>query len=350
MFGGVWRIPRGADQQFKLAPEELLAQERRTHPCTCEQDHIDPVIYTALEIRAQVNRGERPAPEQVGIFWPRGDGVFWTRQTRTWDLPSLTGVYAHRFTFKYIYSAWTTFPLIVKTQRRGRNAEGSTSDKWMGNIIRMRKEAVPFLESPGIPKPQRKEEWSYIFKEMGTFLAAKNFIVNCPLPVMEMPVAPIHDSKEALRFRAICDERITLPLASLKAFDSVYTKLVAGLSKSSMVEVKRCERGFKRYGFRRTGYWSLRRSPHCRRTRTPRRTRALKRMTRWTPSRRPRWWPYLWKPRCPRPWRPEGEAKDRALARALSTDWHLSEMAGVPDCPSEMALSVCTPVLQFLRV
>ena len=25
-------------------------------------------------------------------------------------------------------------------------------------------------------------------------------------------------------------------------------------------------------------------------------------------------------------------------------------MAGVPDCPSEMALSVCTPVLQFLRI
>ncbi|CAJ1349539.1 unnamed protein product [Effrenium voratum] len=42
------------------------------------------------------------------------------------------------------------------------------------------KEAVPFLESLGIPKPHSKEEWSYIFKEMGTFLAAKNFIVNCP--------------------------------------------------------------------------------------------------------------------------------------------------------------------------
>ena len=72
MFGGIWKkhasgeIPRSADQ---LAPEELLALERRTHPLTCEQDHIDPVIYTALEIRAQVNGGERPAPEQVvGIF------------------------------------------------------------------------------------------------------------------------------------------------------------------------------------------------------------------------------------------------------------------------------------------
>ena len=129
MFGGIWKkhssgeIPKGADQQFKLSPEELLALERRTHPLTCERDHIDPIIYSALEIRAQVNRGERPTPEQVvGIFWAKGDGVFWTRQTRTWDLPSLTGVYAHRFTFKYIYLAWTTFPLVVKTQRRGRNA------------------------------------------------------------------------------------------------------------------------------------------------------------------------------------------------------------------------------------
>ena len=58
-----------------------------------------------------------------------------------------------------------------------------------GTSLQMRKEAVPFLESLGIPKPRSKAEWSYIFKEMGTFLAAKNFIVNCPLPVMELPVA-----------------------------------------------------------------------------------------------------------------------------------------------------------------
>ena len=124
MFGGIWKkhssgeIPKGADQQFKLAGQApgLGAQD----PLTCERDHIDPIIYSALEIRAQVNRGERPAPEQVvGIFWAKGDGVFWTRQTGTWDLPSLTGVYAHRFTFKYIYSAWTTFPLVVKTPQCG---------------------------------------------------------------------------------------------------------------------------------------------------------------------------------------------------------------------------------------
>ena len=42
-------------------------------------------------------------------------------------------------------------------------------------------------------------------------------------------MAPIHDSKEALRFRAVCDERTSTWSTP---------KLVAGLSKSSMVEVK----------------------------------------------------------------------------------------------------------------
>ena len=42
----------------------------------------------------------------------------------------------------------------------------------------MRKEAVPFVESLGIPKPRKKAEWTYVLKEMGTFLAAKNFIAH----------------------------------------------------------------------------------------------------------------------------------------------------------------------------
>ena len=51
----------------------------------------------------------------------------------------------------------------------------------------------------------------------------------------------------------------------------------------------KCERCFKRRS-RQTGHWT----PRCRRTRTLRRTQAPKRMTRWTPSQTPRWWPYLW--------------------------------------------------------
>ena len=69
-------------------------------------------------------------------------------------------------------------------------------------------------------------------------------------------------------------------------------------------------------------------------------TGAGRGLTRWTPSRNRGGGPTFGSPGAPGP---------GAIARALSTDWHPSEMAGVPDC-SEMALSVCTPVLQFLRI
>ena len=51
-------------------------------------------------------------------------------------------------------------------------------------------------------------------------------------------VAPVHDSKEAMRFRAICDERITIPLDALKQFPEVRSKLVGQLPQSAMVDVK----------------------------------------------------------------------------------------------------------------
>ncbi|CAJ1369354.1 unnamed protein product, partial [Effrenium voratum] len=45
----------------------------------------------------------------------------------------------------------------------------------VGDLIQMKKEAVPFLESLGIPSPaiSRSGPTSW------TFLAAKNFIANC---------------------------------------------------------------------------------------------------------------------------------------------------------------------------
>ena len=87
MFGGIWKkhssgeIPKGADQQFKLSPEELLALERRTHPLTCERDHIDPIIYSALEIRAQVNRGERLRWSAALSCPASAHGKWWARRS-----------------------------------------------------------------------------------------------------------------------------------------------------------------------------------------------------------------------------------------------------------------------------
>ena len=56
---------------------------------------------------------------------------------------------------------------------------------------------------------------------------------------MELPPAAIHDSKTHLRERAICDERISLPLSAFEELDTVYSKLAAQFgTQEAMVEVK----------------------------------------------------------------------------------------------------------------
>ncbi len=55
-------------------------------------------------------------------------------------------------------------------------------------------------------------------KEVGTLLAAKHFISHTPVPVMDLPIADVVDSKEHLRFRAMCDERISFPFEELRGF------------------------------------------------------------------------------------------------------------------------------------
>ena len=72
----------------------------------------------------------------------------------------------------------------------------------------------------------------------GGLLAAKHFISHTPVPVMDLPVADVVDSKEQLRFRAMCDERISFPFEELRPFEEVYAKLEPYVQSSSYVEVK----------------------------------------------------------------------------------------------------------------
>ena len=51
-------------------------------------------------------------------------------------------------------------------------------------------------------------------------------------------MADVHDSKEHLRFRAVCDERITLPLKAFADFPEIYNNLSASLGQQAVVEVK----------------------------------------------------------------------------------------------------------------
>ena len=103
---------------------------------------------------------------------------------------------------------------------------------------KIQKETNDFLEVMRIPKPTTQEEWRAVWKEVGTLLAAKHFITHTPVPVMDLPIATVVDSKEHLRFRAMCDERISFPFEELREFPDVYSKLAPYVAADSFVEVK----------------------------------------------------------------------------------------------------------------
>ena len=52
------------------------------------------------------------------------------------------------------------------------------------------------------------------------------------------PIADVVDSKEHLRFRAMCDERISFPFEELRGFPDVYAKLEPYVAAGSFVDVK----------------------------------------------------------------------------------------------------------------
>ncbi|CAE7412904.1 ppsC [Symbiodinium sp. CCMP2592] len=74
--------------------------------------------------------------------------------------------------------------------------------------------------------------------EIGSFFAAKVFINRTPQVVLDLPVSDIHDSKQHMRLRAVCDERITLPLRAFRDFPEIYNSLSNSLGQESVVEVK----------------------------------------------------------------------------------------------------------------
>ena len=55
---------------------------------------------------------------------------------------------------------------------------------------------------------------------------------------MEIPVAPITDDREHMIMRAICDERISLPLEAFKGHPEIYDQIVAILPADQLMDVK----------------------------------------------------------------------------------------------------------------
>ena len=128
---------------------------------------------------------------------------------------------------------------MVKRHGRGQRGGGAAGGRErVMERKKIQKETNDFLEVKQLPKPATQEEWRAVWKEVGTLLAAKHFISHTPVPVMDLPIADVVDSREHLRFSAMCDERISFPFEERRSFPDVYSKLEPYVAADSFVEVK----------------------------------------------------------------------------------------------------------------
>ncbi|CAJ1402618.1 unnamed protein product [Effrenium voratum] len=79
-----------------------------------------------------------------------------------------------------------------------------------------------FLKGQGLP-PFPQTTGVAILKEV---LAARAFLTDTPAEVMQLPVQDVADSKEQMILRAVCDERISVPVESLQQFPEVYKAIL----------------------------------------------------------------------------------------------------------------------------
>ena len=181
--------------------------------------------------------GLRPAPEKIrGGFWaPYDEERYWQRQTQTWTLPALFHVYGNSWTMKELYGIWCEMPLMIQRSRRG---QGETVKEHQANLQKTKDEVQQFLDANNLGRPQSPAEWRQCYRELGKFLAMRAFLTNTPQVVMEIPVAPITDDRDHMIMRAICDERISLPLDAFKEHPEIYDQIVAILPADQLMDVK----------------------------------------------------------------------------------------------------------------
>ncbi|CAE7253788.1 unnamed protein product [Symbiodinium sp. CCMP2592] len=243
MIGGRWKKVQGpldAPTWAKPLPEgEKLMLEMRTHPCSFKQPFFEPIALTKEEIDAQVAMGTRPPLDKIiGPFHAEGDGgTHWQKEVQTWDLVSFFSCFGHTYSARHLYAVWSHLPITIQPRKRGAKNKQQNLQRRDDHRMLM-KEAKEFVILHDLPVPTTNQEWKQLYREMGSFFAAKVFINRTPQVVLDLPVADIHDSKQHMRLRAVCDERITLPLKAFKDFPEIYNSLSHSLGQESMVEVK----------------------------------------------------------------------------------------------------------------
>ena len=248
-WGGEWERRQGqlqAPSWAKSAPtKEVFALETRTNPLGISL--YTPQTYTEQVVLQQISEGKRPALDKIiGFFWAPGsavasgtDDTHLVRRVQSWDLPSMITMLGQSWTFKEIYQVWCAMPLVVQPMRRGKG-EGIQQKK-VAELAAHRQrtgEIKSFLSSVGLRFPQSQHEIKLLYKEIGSFLAASVFLARTPAVVLDLPEQAVQDTKEQLRFRAVCDERITLPLEAFKPLPDIFQALSATLGSHSVVQAQ----------------------------------------------------------------------------------------------------------------
>jgi hypothetical protein len=110
--------------------------------------------------------------------------------------------------------------LAMEAPSRGQHGAEKGRNKLQRHLA-IKREVRTFVQELGIKElPSDIDAWRHLYKEIGKFLAAQSFLTHTPPCVMELPPADFHDSKSHMRERAICDERISLPLSAFREVDT----------------------------------------------------------------------------------------------------------------------------------
>ena len=242
IFAGRWvrrpgpvHVPDWAKNLTKVNPEAL---EKGTHPRNHQVGGLPWARYSVDELNQQAKAGDRPYPEDLrSIFWAAphdpDEDFHWTRQ-----IPGLLGMFGHSYTLRQLWGVWESLPLLQGPRQRGPRNKAQNQTRLAGWET-LKEDARCFLKEEGLPFPQTGPEWRLVYRAMGKVLAARAFLTDTPAEVMQLPVQDVADSKEQMILRAVCDERISVPVQGLQHFPEVYKALMDRIGgPGALAEVK----------------------------------------------------------------------------------------------------------------
>ena len=200
-----------------MNPEAL---EKGTHSRNHQTIGLPWARYSVDELNQQAKAGDRPYPGDLrSIFWAAphdpDEDFHWTRQISSWTLPGLLGLFGHSYTLRQLWGVWESLPLLQGPKQRGPKNKAQNQTRLAGWET-LKEDARCFLKEEGLPFPQTGPEWRLVCRAMGKVLAARAFLTDTPAEVMQLPVQDVADSKEQMILRAVCDERISVPVEVLR--------------------------------------------------------------------------------------------------------------------------------------